>query len=234
MLRNWLLRRFEGRAARAGKQAQRRGRGMYHRRPTFESLEPRLALTVIDITGTTLTVTPGAIEACAVGGDSLDGSSGTPLYFHAKDGVSELTLTGSAATYFTRSATEYTNDTATLKAGQTLDFLTSIVIANGDAGNPGYFFFGDGTYTLPNLGAAVTANSALALVTLQSNVTTTGYDQDYACPVRIIGSVTLSGADISFGDVINGYEGGSNDRLTIATTGALTFSDTIGQTTPLD
>lgn len=231
MVRNWLARRFGGRAARDSKRSLRRLRAMHGRRPRFEPLEERLALTTIDITGTALTVTLDTNETCEVGGNSLDGSSGVPLYFESMDGSSELTLSGSAATYFDLNSTSWTNDTATLKAGQSLASITAIVIVNGDDGNPGMFTFGDGTNTLPTFNAAISTDADLALVVFQSGVATTGYDQSYNGSTNIIdGDVTFTGANISFAGTIDTNGATTDDRLTIDASGSVTLSGTIGQT----
>jgi autotransporter-associated beta strand protein len=201
------------------------------RRPRFETLEERLALATLDITGTTLTVTLGTNETCEVGGDSLDGSSGVPLYFEATDGSSAMALSGSAATYFTLSTTTSTDDTATLQAGQSLASITAIVIVNGDDSNPGMFTFGDGTSTLPTFNAAILTDADLALVVFQSGVATTGYDQSYNGSTNIIdGDVTFTGANISFAGTIDTNGATTDDRLTLDASGSVTLSGTIGQT----
>jgi autotransporter-associated beta strand protein len=193
----------------------------------FESLEPRLTLTTLDITGTTLTVTVGTNHLCQIGGNSLNGSSGAPLSLAASDGV---TLSGSAATYFNTVASA-----VLLKPGKTLDALTSIVIGSSHSGSSTCFIFGDSTNTLPDFGAAVSVSSDITVVLFQSNVTTTDNTQDYTCPVEIQGTVTLAGSGIEFGGAINGDTStSSNDRLTLDSAAGLVISGTIGQTTPLD
>lgn len=224
----WLTRR----QVRGSNRRATRGADGRRRRLSFEWLEQRAMLAALDITGTVLTLSVGGDEQWLVGGNSLDGGSGVPLYFQSLVGFSDVSLSGDAATYFAVSSSDHTDDTAALKTGETLDFVTSIVIADSDLGHDGYLTLGDGTHTLPNLGASFSVAATITGVTISSSVNTGAANQDYACPTTLDGTVTLTANNIAFGGNINGA--GGNDRLTIQATGTLAFDGTIGQTTALD
>jgi autotransporter-associated beta strand protein len=231
MMRDWLKRRFGGRDIRSARAAQRRLRGVHCRRAAFESLESRLLLAQLTVSDTSLTFSVAAGESCLVGGASLDGSEENPLNF-GNSGAAAITLSGDAATYFELSGTN--NSIATLKSDQTLDARTTFTVTNADAGSGDHFTFGDGTNTLPDLGATLRVNNVLTDVTLASSVSTTGFNQTYDCPTFVDGDVTLTGAAITFSSTLDGNDATPSDKLTINASDAVTFSGTIGQTYALN
>jgi autotransporter-associated beta strand protein len=230
MVRNGVLQRFRGRAARASKQTGQRSPGAPYRRVSFESLEPRMLLATLDyLGGGTLAIYVNTGDEVLLGGASLDGNAAAPLSIEATTG--SLALSGSADDYF-----NLVGSKATLAAGVELT-VTNLAVQDQDDAGSVEFTFGDGTNTLPTFsGAALVVDQGFTAVTIQSSINTgTTGTQVHNSPTIIGGTVSLAAQDVTFGlsaATLNGS--GGNDRLTITASSTVTLAGTIGQTTPLD